>query len=141
MVDCIKGFSGVTDPLKRIAGMAATHGLELRGAGNARAGALTVPDLTGTWSDLWETVGSLASAPVMAGPTDLPEWAAVHGGFARQFGQQQIVTKSIGKDMQSMPGIADGAIMPDGPVGLIPDPSGLVKLTQAGAATRAASRT
>jgi two-component system chemotaxis sensor kinase CheA len=52
-------------------------------------------------------------------------------------GQQQIVIKSMGKAMQAQPGIAGGAIMPDGRVGLILDPSGLVKLAQTGAATAA----
>lgn len=47
-------------------------------------------------------------------------------------GQQQIVIKNIGKAMQTMPGIAGGAIMPDGRVGLILDPSGLVKMGQNG---------
>lgn len=47
-------------------------------------------------------------------------------------GQQQIVIKNIGKAMQRMPGIAGGAIMPDGRVGLILDPSGLVKMGQNG---------
>ncbi|MHB8079549.1 MAG: chemotaxis protein CheA [Candidatus Krumholzibacteriia bacterium] len=54
-------------------------------------------------------------------------------------GQQQIVIKSMGKAMQSQPGIAGGAIMPDGRVGLILDPSGLVKLAQTNGAATAAS--
>jgi two-component system chemotaxis sensor kinase CheA len=43
-------------------------------------------------------------------------------------GQQQIVIKSLGETMQDIPGIAGGAIMPDGNVGLILDVGGLVKL-------------
>ncbi len=54
-------------------------------------------------------------------------------------GQQQIVIKSMGKAMQAQPGIAGGAIMPDGRVGLILDPSGLVKLAQSGGVAAAAS--
>lgn len=43
-------------------------------------------------------------------------------------GQQQIVIKSLGESMQGIPGIAGGAIMPDGNVGLILDVGGLVRL-------------
>ncbi|NIA14838.1 MAG: hypothetical protein GWP08_12240 [Nitrospiraceae bacterium] len=43
-------------------------------------------------------------------------------------GQQQIVIKSLGETMQGIAGIAGGAIMPDGNVGLILDVGGLVKL-------------
>ncbi len=43
-------------------------------------------------------------------------------------GQQQIVIKSLGTTLQGIPGIAGGAIMPDGHVGLILDVSGLVRL-------------
>ena len=43
-------------------------------------------------------------------------------------GQQQIVIKSLGETMRDSPGIAGGAIMPDGKVGLILDVGGLVKL-------------
>ena len=46
-------------------------------------------------------------------------------------GQQQIVIKSLGETMQGIPGIAGGAIMPDGNVGLILDVSGLVRLAGA----------
>lgn len=43
-------------------------------------------------------------------------------------GQQQIVIKSLGETLQGTPGLAGGAIMPDGRVGLILDIAGLVKL-------------
>ncbi len=43
-------------------------------------------------------------------------------------GQQQIVIKSLGDSMQGIPGVAGGAIMPDGNVGLIVDVAGLVRL-------------
>ena len=43
-------------------------------------------------------------------------------------GRQQIVIKSLGEGMKDVPGIAGGAIMPDGRVGLILDVGGLVKL-------------
>ncbi len=43
-------------------------------------------------------------------------------------GQQQIVIKSLGKSMRDIPGVAGGAIMPDGRVGLILDVGGVVKL-------------
>ncbi|OPZ20104.1 MAG: Chemotaxis protein CheA [candidate division BRC1 bacterium ADurb.BinA364] len=47
-------------------------------------------------------------------------------------GQQQIVIKSLGEMMSGIPGIAGGAIMPDGAVGLILDVSGLVSLAHRG---------
>lgn len=43
-------------------------------------------------------------------------------------GQQQIVIKNLGESMRGVPGIAGGAIMPDGKVGLIVDISGVLKL-------------
>jgi two-component system chemotaxis sensor kinase CheA len=43
-------------------------------------------------------------------------------------GQQQIVIKSLGEAMQGLLGVAGGAIMPDGRVGLILDVSGVVRL-------------
>lgn len=43
-------------------------------------------------------------------------------------GEQQIVIKSLGETLQGTQGIAGGAIMPDGHVGLILDVGGLVKL-------------
>jgi len=43
-------------------------------------------------------------------------------------GQQQIVIKSLGDALKGVPGIAGGAIMPDGKVGLILDIGGIVKL-------------
>ncbi|MCF6286316.1 MAG: chemotaxis protein CheW, partial [Candidatus Hydrogenedentes bacterium] len=52
-------------------------------------------------------------------------------------GQQQIVIKSLGESLQRTKGIAGGAIMPDGKVGLILDISGLVKLaSEAGSPSR-----
>jgi len=45
-------------------------------------------------------------------------------------GQQQIVIKSLGEGLRGIPGIAGGAIMPDGRVGLILDVGGLVRLTR-----------
>jgi two-component system chemotaxis sensor kinase CheA len=43
-------------------------------------------------------------------------------------GEQQIVIKSLGDALQGLPGVAGGAIMPDGTVGLILDVSGLVRV-------------
>lgn len=43
-------------------------------------------------------------------------------------GQQQIVIKPLGKMFKGIPGLAGGAIMADGKVGLILDVAGLVKL-------------
>lgn len=43
-------------------------------------------------------------------------------------GQQQIVIKSLGEALQGVPGIAGGAILPDGRVGLILDVGGLVRI-------------
>lgn len=45
-------------------------------------------------------------------------------------GQQQIVIKSLGEFMQGITGIAGGAILPDGKVGLIVDVSGLIQLAR-----------
>ncbi|MBM3288687.1 MAG: chemotaxis protein CheA [Candidatus Hydrogenedentes bacterium] len=45
-------------------------------------------------------------------------------------GQQQIVIKSLGDAMKGVPGVAGGAIMGDGTVGLIIDVSGVVRLAQ-----------
>ncbi|RMF85602.1 MAG: chemotaxis protein CheA [Nitrospinota bacterium] len=45
-------------------------------------------------------------------------------------GQQQVVVKSLGARLGKMPGIAGGAILGDGRVGLILDPVGLVMLAQ-----------
>lgn len=47
-------------------------------------------------------------------------------------GQQQIVIKGIGESLQGAMGIAGGAIMPDGLVGLIIDVPGLVRMAHAG---------
>lgn len=54
-------------------------------------------------------------------------------------GQQQIVIKSLGKSLRGVPGIAGGAIMPDGKVGLILDLDGLIRLAGGAAAERAAA--
>jgi len=43
-------------------------------------------------------------------------------------GQQQIVIKSLGASLRGVPGVAGGAIMPDGKVGLILDLDGLIRL-------------
>jgi two-component system chemotaxis sensor kinase CheA len=43
-------------------------------------------------------------------------------------GQQQIVIKPLGELLQGTPGVAGGAIMPDGQVGLILDIAGLIRL-------------
>jgi len=51
-------------------------------------------------------------------------------------GQQQIVIKSIGEIFQGLPGIAGGAILPDGRVGLILDVGGLVRLANESAKIR-----
>ena len=45
-------------------------------------------------------------------------------------GQQQIVIKSLGETMRGLPGLAGGAIMPDGRVGLILDAAGVVNLAE-----------
>ena len=54
-------------------------------------------------------------------------------GFAveRLLGQQQIVVKSIGASI-SVPGIAGGAILPDGTVGLVLELGGLIALAREG---------
>lgn len=45
-------------------------------------------------------------------------------------GQQQIVIKSLGEALKGVRGIAGGAIMPDGKVGLILDIAGILKLAE-----------
>ncbi|HPG37954.1 MAG TPA: chemotaxis protein CheW [bacterium] len=45
-------------------------------------------------------------------------------------GQQQVVTKSLGEDMQNIKGISGGAILGDGRVGLILDTSDLITLAR-----------
>ncbi|MCX8065349.1 MAG: chemotaxis protein CheA [Candidatus Hydrogenedentes bacterium] len=45
-------------------------------------------------------------------------------------GQQQIVIKSLGELLKNINGIAGGAIMPDGRVGLILDIAGIIKLAE-----------
>jgi two-component system chemotaxis sensor kinase CheA len=45
-------------------------------------------------------------------------------------GQQQMVVKSLGSGMGDIPGIAGAAILGDGRVGLILDPTGLVTLAR-----------
>ncbi len=45
-------------------------------------------------------------------------------------GQQQIVIKSLSETLQNVPGIAGGAIMPDGMVALILDIGGMAKLSR-----------
>jgi two-component system chemotaxis sensor kinase CheA len=59
-------------------------------------------------------------------------------GFAvdRLLGQQQIVVKSIGAAI-SVPGIAGGAILPDGTVGLVLELGGLIALAREGCRTGA----
>jgi two-component system chemotaxis sensor kinase CheA len=47
-------------------------------------------------------------------------------------GQQQIVIKGLGKVLQNIPGIAGGAVMQDGKVGLILDVQGILELAHAG---------
>jgi two-component system chemotaxis sensor kinase CheA len=44
--------------------------------------------------------------------------------------QTQVVTKLLGKGINNVPGIAGGAIMGDGTVGLILDTSGIVSMAQ-----------
>jgi two-component system, chemotaxis family, sensor kinase CheA len=48
-------------------------------------------------------------------------------------GQQQTVIKPLGEGLPDQPGVAGGAIMPDGRVGLILDAAGLVRHAQRGA--------
>ena len=55
-------------------------------------------------------------------------------------GQQQVVIKSLGDGLGRVPGIAGGAILGDGRVGLILDPGGVVKLAQQGGASAATPR-
>ena len=43
-------------------------------------------------------------------------------------GQQQIVIKGLGRALQNVPGIAGGAVMPDGRVGLILDVQGILEM-------------
>ena len=45
-------------------------------------------------------------------------------------GQQQVVIKSLGSTLANVPGVAGGAILGDGQVGLILDPSGIVELSR-----------
>lgn len=45
-------------------------------------------------------------------------------------GQQQVVIKTLGQALASLPGISGGAIMPDGRVAAILDVAGLVRLAQ-----------
>lgn len=47
-------------------------------------------------------------------------------------GHQQVVIKPLGEGMQGLPGVAGGAIMPDGQVSLILDITGLAKLAEKG---------
>ena len=44
------------------------------------------------------------------------------------YGRQQVVIKTLGETMRNIHGIAGGAIMPNGRVGLIMDVGGVVKL-------------
>ncbi len=44
--------------------------------------------------------------------------------------QTQVVTKSLGKGIEKVPGIAGGAIMSDGMVGLILDVSGIIEMSR-----------
>ncbi|MCA9433908.1 MAG: chemotaxis protein CheW, partial [Candidatus Omnitrophica bacterium] len=43
-------------------------------------------------------------------------------------GQQQVVIKPLGEIFRGLPGVAGGAIMPDGAVGLILDVSGIIQI-------------
>jgi two-component system chemotaxis sensor kinase CheA len=54
-------------------------------------------------------------------------------------GQQQIVIKSLGQAMQDLDGVAGGAIMSDGTVGLILDVGGIVELAAAIRNTRSSA--
>jgi two-component system chemotaxis sensor kinase CheA len=45
-------------------------------------------------------------------------------------GQQQVVIKSLGSTLANIPGVAGGAILGDGRVGLILDPTGIAELSQ-----------
>jgi len=47
-------------------------------------------------------------------------------------GQQQTVIKPLGEGLPQQPGVAGGAVMPDGRVGLILDAAGLVRAAQIG---------
>jgi two-component system chemotaxis sensor kinase CheA len=54
-------------------------------------------------------------------------------------GQQQVVIKALGSTFANTPGVAGGAILGDGRVGLILDASGLVELIEAGPGGKAAA--
>ena len=45
-------------------------------------------------------------------------------------GKQQVVIKSLGEKMKSIPGISGVAVMPDGRIGLILDTNGLVGIAR-----------
>jgi two-component system chemotaxis sensor kinase CheA len=47
-------------------------------------------------------------------------------------GQQQVVIKSLGESLEGLPGIAGGAVLPDGRVGVILDVPGLLDLASGG---------
>lgn len=47
-------------------------------------------------------------------------------------GKQEVVIKSLGEGMRNIPGVAGGAILGDGRVGLILDPEGLFGSSRAG---------
>lgn len=44
--------------------------------------------------------------------------------------QTQVVTKSLGKGVEKVPGVAGGAIMSDGSVGLILDVAGIIEISR-----------
>ncbi len=54
-------------------------------------------------------------------------------------GQQQVVIKSLGESLGQVPGVAGGAILGDGQVGLILDATGLLKLARRDSAAPAAA--
>jgi two-component system chemotaxis sensor kinase CheA len=54
-------------------------------------------------------------------------------------GQQQVVVKSLGRSLGQVPGVAGGAILGDGRVGLILDPVGLLGLAESGGERAAAA--
>jgi two-component system chemotaxis sensor kinase CheA len=56
-------------------------------------------------------------------------------------GQQQVVAKSLGESVGRIPGVAGGAILGDGRVGLILDPAGLGALARGGQAVDTAALT
>ncbi|MEM7233179.1 MAG: chemotaxis protein CheA [Planctomycetota bacterium] len=76
-------------------------------------------------------VRGAADSP-MEGIVVIVEVEGRHFGFLTDelLGQQQIVIKSLGQRLRDIPGIAGGAVMANGRIGLIVDVAGLVTMAQ-----------